>query len=420
MSRRYFAHKKRRDPNLFRIIFIICVIAGAGYGAMRFAQWFSFGEYVGTGAGAVEAHTGDGLDDAREMLQAGESTAAREIAESVLAGDADPALAADAADLLVEMELASNNPQKALGIIEQYRAEHPEAAEHPQLALKYARVLEQAGRHEEATAVYATVRDRAPAALRAAALTGLARQEVRAGEKVTARNLYREALSSSAWDSEVWNEALDGLGKLNVELVFSRGETPESKVYTVESGDSLTTIGIKLNTTQGLLTRANGITDPSRLRLGQRLKYTPKDFRVLIERSTCRLFLMDSDGIFKRYHVGLGMPGYETTLGKYTIGSKQKDPVWFKPGADPVPAGDPENELGTRWMPLVPVEVGLPTDLGIHGTIAPETIGQYKSHGCPRMRTAEVEELYDLIVRSTPVEIVDTIDWASHSGTKTT
>jgi lipoprotein-anchoring transpeptidase ErfK/SrfK len=105
------------------------------------------------------------------------------------------------------------------------------------------------------------------------------------------------------------------------------------------------------------------------------------------------------------------MPGYETTLGKYTIGNKQKDPTWFKPGSAPVPPGDPHNELGTRWMPLVPAEPGLPTDLGIHGTIAPETIGQYKSHGCPRLRKEDVEELYDLIVRSTPVEIVEKIDW---------
>jgi len=58
-------------------------------------------------------------------------------------------------------------------------------------------------------------------------------------------------------------------------------------------------------------------------------------------------------------------------------------------------------------MPLVPVEQGLPTDLGIHGTIEPETIGQYCSSGCPRMLPADVEELYDLIVRSTPVEIVE-------------
>ena len=198
---------------------------------------------------------------------------------------------------------------------------------------------------------------------------------------------------------------------MNVKLIFKQGETPESRYHAVSSGENLTSIGIKLNTTQGLLMTANGIYDPATLRVGQRLKYTPKDFRIVVERSTCRMFLLDSDGAFKRYYTGLGMPGYETTLGSYTIGNKQKDPTWFKPGSEPIPAGDPRNELGTRWMPLMPQEEGLPTDLGIHGTIEPETIGQYKSHGCPRLKKEDVEELYDLVVRSTPVLIVEKIDW---------
>jgi hypothetical protein len=62
-------------------------------------------------------------------------------------------------------------------------------------------------------------------------------------------------------------------------------------------------------------------------------------------------------------------------------------------------------------MPLMPQEEGLPTDLGIHGTIEPASIGQYKSHGCPRLLKEDVEELYDLVVRSTPVSIVEVIDW---------
>lgn len=86
------------------------------------------------------------------------------------------------------------------------------------------------------------------------------------------------------------------------------------------------------------------------------------------------------------------------------------DPTWFKPNAGPIPPGDPRNELGSRWMPLVPEREELPTDLGIHGTIAPETIGEHSSSGCARMHNADVEELYDLVVRSTPVEIVETVD----------
>ena len=247
--------------------------------------------------------------------------------------------------------------------------------------------------------------------MRARALLGLGRVAEKSGSPIQARDFYHQALADTAANGPdrkpPWDEAAQALGRLNVALLFSPAETPESKSYPVEPGDTLTSIGMKLNTTQGSLIRANGIHDPSKLRLNQRLKYTPKDFRIIIERSTCRLFLLDKQGLFKCYQTGLGMPGYETSLGKYTIGNKQKDPTWFRPGGSPVAPGDPENELGTRWMPLVPIEEGLPSDLGIHGTIAPQTIGYYKSHGCPRMHKEDVEELYDLVVRSTPIEILD-------------
>ena len=197
------------------------------------------------------------------------------------------------------------------------------------------------------------------------------------------------------------------LGDLNTSLLFSQMPTPDSKTHVVTKGESLTSIGSQLNITQGQLLRANGMENANRLQLNQMLKYTPKDFNIVIERSTCRIYLMDSEGIFKVYRTGLGREGKATNLGKYKIGNKEKDPTWHKPGAVPIPPGDPENELGTRWLPLIPEEAGLPTDLWIHGTIQPDSIGKYSSSGCPRMHNAEVEELYDLVVRSTPVQIVE-------------
>ena len=249
--------------------------------------------------------------------------------------------------------------------------------------------------------------------VRAPALCGLARDAERAGGRVTARDLYREAVRDAAWNTPDWEEAADGLGRLNAELIFSVSPPPRAR-STVSSGATTSPIiGMKLNTTQGLLMRANGLTKDTTLNVGNRLKYnTPKDFRNHHhERSTCRLFLLDGDGLlFKRYLTGLGRPGHETTLGEFRIGNKQVDPTWFKPNAGPIPPGDPENELGSRWMPLVPEREELPTDLGIHGTIAPDTIGKHTSSGCARMHNADVEELYDLVVRSTPVEIVETVE----------
>ncbi|HOH29637.1 MAG TPA: L,D-transpeptidase family protein, partial [Candidatus Hydrogenedentes bacterium] len=309
--------------------------------------------------------------------------------------------------LLADIQIQRGQKEEALKSLSEACDSLQGSVEYPNLVSRKAQLLEEVGQVEEAKTIYESVRDNAPSEQRSLGVLGLGRLAERDGKLFAARDLYREAVDGAPWGSAAWNEAVEEMGRLNVQLIFSPEESEESRYYTVESGDSLINIGIKLNTTQGLLAKANNINDVSRLTLGQRIKYTPKEFRIVIERSTCSLYLLDSRGLFKRYHVGLGKTGHETALGSYVLGNKQKDPTWFKPGAGPIPAGSPENELGSRWMPMVPVKEGLPTDLGIHGTIAPDTVGQYSSMGCARMTNTDVEELFDLVVRSTPVDVVD-------------
>jgi lipoprotein-anchoring transpeptidase ErfK/SrfK len=343
-------------------------------------------------------YTGGKLDEARREL------------EGLMAHLNDDLVAPEAHLLLARLDVAEGMYDAARERIANLLEAFPISAQQPAAAIAYARLLERGGDTDEAAVLYEKVSRTASPEVRAPAKAGLARAAERAGNLEDAKAQFRAAVDEAPMGSDAWFEAVAGLGRVNVALIFSPGQTAESKVYSVVSGDSITSIGNALNTTQGLLIRANRLQDPTRLNVGQRLKYTPKDFSIVIERSTCRLFLFDKDGVFKMYRTGLGRPGQETTLGKYKIGNKQVDPTWFKPGSGPIPPGDPQNELGTRWMPLVPVDEGLPTDLGIHGTIAPETIGQYASSGCPRLYKEDVEELYDLVVRATPVDIVDVIE----------
>lgn len=406
MTKMYFGSKRKSEPNLKVIILIILVVLAGGYGLWRFAS----GAGPATlGAGLTANPSAETeLNQARDLIAASTPDAARPILERLVSRSKDPVIGPQALTLLATLETNAGRKEEALQLLEKAANQFPGSPERPAAAARYAQALEEAGQTEQAVTLFRELSENAPPGLRAPALTGLGRIKERAEDPVGARDLYREAVEDAPWNSEAWNEAADALSQANVTLAFSPKETPESKYYVIEKGDNLTNIGIKLNTTLGLLTRANNIDESTQLRLGNRLKYTPKDFRIIIERSTCRLFLIDDRGLFKRYFVGLGMPDHQTALGSYTIGNKQKDPTWFKPGAGPVPPGDPANELGTRWMPLVPAEAGLPTDLGIHGTIAPDTIGKYMSHGCPRMKREDVEELYDLVVRSTPVKIVET------------
>ena len=396
--------RKRDDPSLGKIVVIILLVGIALLGIAKFSQWFNE-KYIG---GNIAATAPASIAEAEQHIDEGAVEEARRLLNPIVKRLDDPALTPRAMMLLARIERDAGNVEGARELLERASQEFPTSAEQPRAMIALARLLEDAGQVEEARALYQTVRDNAPPKLRAPATAAVGRYVEREGELARARDLYREAVSEAEWGGEAWNEALDAMGRLNVKLIFAPQETPDCKYYTVEPGDTITGIGIKLNTTQGLLLRANGIEDASKLRPGQRLKYTPKDFQIVIERSSCQLFLLDDGGLFKRYAVGLGKKGHETTLGNYKIGSKQKDPTWYCPEGRVIPPGDPENELGTRWMPLVPEEEGLPSDLGIHGTIAPETLGEFSSKGCARMIPEEVEELYDLVVRSTPVSIVET------------
>lgn len=406
MGKRIFTKKSRWEPGLFAIIVVVAavmaLIIGGPYLLSKTKEAFPVAVTVNTDGLEV-------LQTAYASVEQGQYDDALAHIRPLLKGR-DPIITPRAIILEADILHFQGQPEQALESLSAACENFTNSPEYPYLQARKARQLEEMDKGGEAKGIYESIRDNAPAEIRALGYLGLARLEQRANNLVAARDLARLAVDDSPWGTVVWNEAVEMLGPLNVALIFSPQETPESKVYTVEKGDNLNYIGIKLNTTQGLLMEANNITAPEKLNLGQRLKYTPKDFSIIIERSTCSIYLMDNKGIFKRYRAGLGKPGHETTLGKYTIGTKQKDPVWHKPGAGPIAANAPANELGTRWMPLEPADEGLPRDLGIHGTIAPETIGSFASMGCARMHNEQVEELYDLVVRATPVEIVESLN----------
>lgn len=103
------------------------------------------------------------------------------------------------------------------------------------------------------------------------------------------------------------------------------------------------------------------------------------------------------------YPVAIGMRGWETPVGDFTIVNKKKNPTWFPPKwaveEKPVRPG-PGNPLGDRWMGLSV------RGYGIHATNAPATVGRYVSHGCLRMYPEHAHELFNQVSVGTPVRII--------------
>ena len=112
------------------------------------------------------------------------------------------------------------------------------------------------------------------------------------------------------------------------------------------------------------------------------------------------------------YPIGIGREGWETPLGKTTIVSKARDPIWYVPASirqehaeagDPLPPQvppGPDNPLGRHVLGL-----GMPGYL-IHGTNKPAGVGMRVSHGCVRLYPEDIAALFDRVPIGTPVRIV--------------
>lgn len=189
------------------------------------------------------------------------------------------------------------------------------------------------------------------------------------------------------------------VGEINSELLFSKKETSSSEIYAVRPGDSLGKIAKKFDTNVGLIMRSNKLQN-SIIRAGEQLKVSKAKYSIVIDKSDHTLTVLSDGKFFKQYSVAVGKPSTPTPDGSFSIDSRLENPTWFHKGKV-IPAGVPENILGTRWLGF-----SIP-GYGIHGTTQPESIGTDSTSGCIRMHNEEVEELYDIIPQKTWVTVTD-------------
>ncbi len=201
------------------------------------------------------------------------------------------------------------------------------------------------------------------------------------------------------------SEALEGVNK---ELVFNPSGTWRSERVVVEKGDSWHKIAKKFAAARGVqhgigLLRAVNRKSGDLLVPGERLRVPTDSLRVVVHRASFAAFAYLGDVIVRVYPVGIGREDAETPTGRFTIGEKVANPVWWKP-RPPIPAGDPRNPLGSRWLGFRADDQKL--EYGIHGTEREDAVGSRVSEGCIRLHNRDVVELYDLVPDSgTPVEV---------------
>jgi lipoprotein-anchoring transpeptidase ErfK/SrfK len=141
--------------------------------------------------------------------------------------------------------------------------------------------------------------------------------------------------------------------------------------------------------------------------------------QLVLDRQRRLLTVLENGQELKRFPVGVGMPGWETPVGTFSVIEKITDPVWehpakgirFKPG--------PDNPLGSRWIGFYrdckgrsgfngqeQLEVRGCVTAGFHGTPNRASVGQAASHGCVRLFDEHVRELYELVGLGTTVKVL--------------
>jgi lipoprotein-anchoring transpeptidase ErfK/SrfK len=111
--------------------------------------------------------------------------------------------------------------------------------------------------------------------------------------------------------------------------------------------------------------------------------------RVLVSTVDRRLAVLEDGNVLAYFPVAVGAAVSPSPTGEFEIVNRVADPAYYHDGV--VMAASESSPVGTRW-------IGLNLKgYGIHGTNAPESIGQAASHGCIRLKNRDVELLYAML-----------------------
>lgn len=253
----------------------------------------------------------------------------------------------------------------------------------------------------------------APAsAQRVTALIAAGRKALEAGDLLTARSHFSDALATGVGEPE--RSMLRGeLTRIGTETIFSQRILPNDPLtdrYIIKAGDTLGKIAKANSISDDLLAEINGITNKNLIREGQGLKVIRGPFNARVDVSDHSMGLYLGNTFVRQYRVGLGLDN-GTPTGTWKIGTKLKDPTYYPPrgGGRIIPPHDPKNPLGGFWIGLTGVKGEAVGQLryGIHGTNDPDSIGKSVSLGCIRMYNEDVKQVYSyLIEEKSRVEVV--------------
>ena len=119
--------------------------------------------------------------------------------------------------------------------------------------------------------------------------------------------------------------------------------------------------------------------------------------RILVSIPDRRLVVIENNQVVQVFAVAVGAPATPSPTGTFTVINRVSNPTYYHPGKVIEPGV--HNPLGTRWIGLSQ------KGYGIHGTDDQSSVGFAKSHGCIRLRKADIEQLFELVRPGDVVEL---------------
>lgn len=200
-------------------------------------------------------------------------------------------------------------------------------------------------------------------------------------------------------ESPARSEAEFLLGDINMKQLKSPEPGPGDQMYTIQRGDSIWKLERQLKVPGDLIVGINNL-NPKRLSVGQQIKVPQLKPSLVVDKTQRTLTLRNGNAFLKKYRVGISSTEKRVPAGEYRVAEKyEKGYEYVDPETGTsIKPGDPANPLGTRFLQLR-------RDIGIHGTNDPEQVGKYVSKGTIALKNEDVEELYSLVGKDTPVTI---------------
>jgi LysM repeat protein len=186
------------------------------------------------------------------------------------------------------------------------------------------------------------------------------------------------------------------------------------QVHVVQVGERLASIARRYNVSWPTIARANDLSDPNRIFVGQRLTIPAQDDgqgtfltpnggapsvpaptvsngkQVIIDLSDQRIYAYENGSLLKTVIVSTGLAATPTVQGDFRVYWKLTSQAMSGPG---------------YYLPGVPWVMYFYQDYAIHGTYWHNNFGQPMSHGCVNLPTPDAQWFFNWAPVGTPVRV---------------